>query len=301
MSSALPIRPTGQAVRHSAIKPQLFNLATSGSALDGVVIERNREQANVDIDSSAVKATQHLVVVHIGHPARLEWRLNGASRTAQFSEGDAIVNPQGLFVAPRWRSEVEILLLALSPGLVNRVGEQMGRRGRVELIPRVHFRDDLIEQLATNLMAEFEKGLPPDPVYAETLAQGLVCHLIRHYSAARLRSTRPKGGLPPQVLARVLDYLNDSLGGPLKLQDLAEVAGLSSSHFVTMFRRSTGLAPHQYLIARRIERARRLLTDTPRSIAEVAVETGFADQSHLTRLLRRHTGLTPRLLRGAKA
>ncbi len=299
MATPLEIHDTAPKVRRSAIKPQLINVSTSGACLDGIVVERNRERANADIDSGAVKATHHLLVVHSGTPARLEWRHNGASRGAQFADGDAVLNPQGLFVAPRWRSEVEILLLALTPRLVNRVGEQLGRQGSVELIPHVHFRDALIAEVAKNLIAEFERESPPDRMYADTLTEALVAHIVRHYSVASLKKTRPKGGLAPRTLARVVDYVNDSLADPLTLEQLATLAGLSPSHFVTMFKRSTGVAPHQYVLARRIERARALLADPRLPIADVAAQAGFADQSHLTRVLRRHTGLTPRLLRGA--
>lgn len=299
MSLTLDVQDAARALRHSAIKPQLINVSTSGTFINGVVVERNRERANVDIDSSAVKATQHLLVVHGGQPARLEWRHDGSYRDAQFTDGDAIVNPQGLFIAPRWRSEVEILLIALHPGLVNRTAEELGREGLVELIPQIHFRDELIRQLATKLIAEFEREVPPDRVYTASLAHALVAHLVRHYSVAGLKRSAPRGGLAPRALSRVFDYINTHLHDPISLESLAGVAGLSSSHFVAMFKRSTGLAPHQFVLTQRIERARTLLQDPRLPIAEVATRAGFADQSHLTRMLRRHTGLTPRLIRGA--
>jgi AraC family transcriptional regulator len=80
-----------------------------------------------------------------------------------------------------------------------------------------------------------------------------------------------------------------SLSEPVSLDDLANLAGLSPFHFVAMFKRSTGLAPHQYLLAQRIERARALLAESRVPIADVAARTGFADQSHLMRVFRRHT------------
>ncbi|MCC7125573.1 MAG: helix-turn-helix transcriptional regulator [Acidobacteria bacterium] len=285
--------------RRSAIKPQLINVSSSGTLLNGTVVERNRERANVDIDSRAVKASHHLLVVHADTPARLDWRLSGANRAAEFSPGDAIVNPQGVFVAPRWNADVELLLLAVSPSLVSRVSEELGRHGTVELVPHVHFRDDLIHQLAQGLIVEFERRQPPDRVYAETLMHALVVHLVRHYSVAGLKAVAFKHGLPPAVLARVVEFINESLAERMSLEDLAKVAGLSPSHFVAMFKRSTGVAPHQYVLLRRLDRAKDLLARSRLPIADVAVRTGFADQSHLTRMLRRHTGLTPRLLRDA--
>ena len=91
--------------------------------------------------------------------------------------------------------------------------------------------------------------------------------------------------------------MNDNLGEKLSLEAIAGVAGISPSHFVALFRQSTGSAPHQYVLTQRIEKAKQLLTQTKLPVSEIAVRTGFADQSHFTRVLRDRTGLTPRQLR----
>ncbi len=110
----------------------------------------------------------------------------------------------------------------------------------------------------------------------------------------------PVGSLTARKLALVLTYVDQHLGEPVTLEMIAHVAGISPSHFSELFRQCMGQAPHQYLMARRIDRARDLLCKTDLSIAEVAMSVGLADQSHLTRLMRRFTGLTPRMLRSAK-
>lgn len=289
--------PNSERARRSLIKPHLFNLSGSGSTLNGVIIERNLEQLNVDLDSAPVKAAKHLVVVHSANPARLEWKIDGRRKAELFSEGDAIVNPVGLFVAPRWSAEVELLLLAIDPALVHQVAEEMNRPGRVELIPRFQFRDELVRQLARSLIAEFEQDLTPDQVYVESLTHTLIAHLIRKYSVAGIKLPSASCGLPPRKLARVIEYINDHLGESLSLEVIAKVADISPSYFLTLFKQSTGLAPHQYVITQRIEQAKALLTQTRMPIAEIASRAGFADQSHLTRLMRRHTGLTPKILR----
>ncbi len=289
--------PESERARRSLIKPHLFNLSGSGSTLNGVVIERNLERSNVDLDSAAVKAAKHLIVVHSANPARLEWKMDGRRKASLFAEGDAIINPVGLFVAPRWSAEVELLLLAIDPALVHQAAEEMNRTGRVELIPRFQFRDELVRQLARSLIGEFEQDLPPDRVYLESLTQTLIAHLIRKYSVAGIKPPSARYGLPPRKLARVVEYINDNLGEALSLEMIAKAVEISPSYFLTLFKQSTGMAPHQYVITRRIERAKVLLTQTRLPIAEIATCTGFADQSHLTRLMRRHTGLTPKMLR----
>lgn len=119
----------------------------------------------------------------------------------------------------------------------------------------------------------------------------------RRASEFPVTSPTPVGSLTARKLAMVITYIDENLGQPMTLEMLAQVASISSSHFSELFRQCMGQAPHQYLMARRIEKAKDLLTRTDLPIAEIAVNLGFADQSHLTRLMRRFTGLTPRMLR----
>lgn len=106
-----------------------------------------------------------------------------------------------------------------------------------------------------------------------------------------------KGGLAAGVLRRVRDYVHAHLADPIRLQDLARVAGLSECHFCRAFKQSTGIAPRRFLMLQRVERASELIRGTDRLIAEIALEVGFADQSHFTRSFVAATGLPPRAFR----
>jgi AraC family transcriptional regulator len=125
----------------SLIKPHLVNLSGSGSQLDGLIIERDLEPASFEFGSASSKAAKHALVVHSGRPATMEWKIDGRQKAALFSEGDAIVNPAGLFVPHRWNAEVEILLLAIDPAFIQRIAQEMGHSAGIELIPRVQFRN----------------------------------------------------------------------------------------------------------------------------------------------------------------
>jgi len=98
-------------------------------------------------------------------------------------------------------------------------------------------------------------------------------------------------------LAPVVQFIEKQLAEKLSVPELAQQVGISPYHFVRLFKQTTGLTPHQYLLSRRIERARRLLEDENLSIAVIAVDTGFASQSHLTELFRREFGITPAVYR----
>ncbi len=96
---------------------------------------------------------------------------------------------------------------------------------------------------------------------------------------------------------QVIDYIEDYLGQPIELEQLAQVAGMSRFYFCRLFKQSVGLTPHQFVIRRRIERAKHLLRQSNLSIAEIAIACGFANQDHLTRYFKRLTSATPSVFR----
>jgi AraC family transcriptional regulator len=109
---------------------------------------------------------------------------------------------------------------------------------------------------------------------------------------------RPNKRLSDRRLRQVFAYIEDNLAENISLGDLAAVVGLSVSHFNVLFREAVGLSPHQYLIRRRVERAKNLLGEGKLTISQIATETGFTHQSHLARHMHRVLGVTPRTLRG---
>jgi transcriptional regulator GlxA family with amidase domain len=103
-----------------------------------------------------------------------------------------------------------------------------------------------------------------------------------------------RGGLPPRVLRRISDYIDDNIDQRISVEVLAELASLSVSYFVRAFKKSTGVTPHDYLIRQRVERTKWLLAGTDMALSEIALAAGFADQSHFARRFRQHVGMSPR-------
>jgi AraC-like DNA-binding protein/PAS domain-containing protein len=110
-----------------------------------------------------------------------------------------------------------------------------------------------------------------------------------------------RGGLPPAVAQRICEYIESHLEQKIGLQNLAALAGLSTHHFARAFHQSMGVPPHNYLLSRRLERVDRMLRETQLPLSEIALATGFADQSHLARHFRRRTGMSPSLARWRNA
>jgi len=132
----------------------------------------------------------------------------------------------------------------------------------------------------------------------ESLANVLAVHLIRHVLAPRRLTRGRDGALPRGRLRAVVDYIEEHLGAGPTLEQLAAVARLSPYHFARQFKVATGLPPHQYVIARRVDRAQQLLQpDCDLSLAEIAARAGFSDQSQFSHHFKRVGGVTPRQFR----
>ena len=101
----------------------------------------------------------------------------------------------------------------------------------------------------------------------------------------------------PRAVRRAIEYMDANLSHSICLEDIAGAVGLSVFHFSRTFRHATGLAPHRYLILARIERVKVLLLESEQSLAAIADETGFSDQSHMSKVFRRLAGTTPKHFR----
>jgi AraC family transcriptional regulator len=162
----------------------------------------------------------------------------------------------------------------------------------------VSLQDPLLSQLVTTLADETEGGFA-DRVLVESLGTALLIRLARRFVEHLPLPT--SGGLSPERLRRVRDYVEAHLVDDLSLTMLADIACLSPYHFSRSFKQATGVGPQHYVIQRRIERAKHLLRQTRQPLALIAQEAGFADQSHLTQMFRREIGVTPGRFRAALA
>ena len=142
--------------------------------------------------------------------------------------------------------------------------------------------------------AELISGGDGGPLAAESLDNVLAVHLIRHFLAPRRPERGRDGALPRGRLRAVAEYIEGHLDASPTLGQMAAVARLSPYHFARQFKTATGLPPHQYVIARRVERAKQLLQGGGDfSLAEVAARAGFSDQSQFTHHFKRIVGVTP--------
>lgn len=137
-----------------------------------------------------------------------------------------------------------------------------------------------------------------DRMALSSACQALLHRLLRHHRPASLG--RIRGGLSPRSRRRVAEHIEAHLSEPLTLDLLAGEAGLSTFHFAKMFRASFGMAPHRYVVHRRIERAKDHLAGERHRLAEIASACGFSSPGHFSRTFKQATGTTPALWHGAR-
>lgn len=128
----------------------------------------------------------------------------------------------------------------------------------------------------------------------------LLTHLVQHYSNVQWQLPTVTGGLAPVALRNVLEYIESHLGEPLLLCDLAAQVSLSEYHFARMFRQSMGVAPHQFVMQRRMARAKALLLSSTRSLTDIALACGFNSASHFSNRFKAAKGITPSQLRATQ-
>ncbi len=163
----------------------------------------------------------------------------------------------------------------------------------IEIADRFQLRDPFIEHIGWAIKADLESGGAGGRLFRESLGTALAARLLQRHNRRSLPMRDPKGGLSAWKLKLVISHIEDNLESELSLAEIAKVAGVSVSHLKTLFRRSTGTPVHQYILRRRVERAKLLLQDESLSIAQIAFATGFAHQSHLARHMRKILGVTP--------
>jgi AraC family transcriptional regulator len=237
---------------------------------------------------------QHsLVITDTKSCFQAERLLDGKFKNYAHGNGRVDLTPAFLSRWTNWDREVEFSTIAICPTLLNRATQELMQR-EIELIPQFAIDDPVIQQLALALKLEIQTGCMSGRLYGESLGIALAARLVQNYAVSKPPLEFKANGLAQSQLERVIDYMKANLTQDLSILDLATLTGMSESHFSRSFKRSVGIAPHQYLMQQRVERAKQLLKRQAISISDIALDCGFANQTHLTKVFRQMTGVTPK-------
>jgi AraC family transcriptional regulator len=250
-----------------------------------------------DVDS-VVQAPDHVIAIHLAGSETLRRTRGGKTSSRRMSAGDIAITPVG--PPTRWQhaGRALVILLRLAPAYVRMVaGDECALdpdRFEIQSVFATH--DSALEEVGRRLLAGLELEGVDSHLYVDTLTCELTVHLLRRYTTANAQEW-PRVTLSPHRLRRSVEYIDENLCNHLTLAAMANAVALSPGHFAHAFREATGVAPHRYVLERRVERAKALLLQSDLPITEIAERIGCSSHSHFSVLFHRVTGVTPRQFR----
>ncbi len=247
-------------------------------------------------ETTEVFSVQHTLAIftHTNQFQVAERSIDGKFHREQVANGNMVLVPARMGCQSRWFDWGGVMFFGFDPLLfAQAIHEEIDR---VELLPQFALNDPLVHQLGLSLKTILERDGTASRLYAESLSNALMVHVLQHYSSPRLSLREYTHGLSQFRLRHVVDYIHAHLDQDLSLSELSAIAQMSPHYFSQLFKQATGVTPHQFVIRARVERAKELLMAGKMSIAEVAKQVGFVDQSHLHRHCKKLLGITPRMI-----
>ncbi|MBD2036149.1 helix-turn-helix transcriptional regulator [Leptolyngbya sp. FACHB-321] len=265
---------------------------------NGIVVEQYQHLSN-SFEVEFPAPSDHWLVLPLGQPVLVTQKSDDRLHESIIQRGDTILVPAG---QPKYWCRREGICCAvhmhLKPEMIRQTAEasEMDTK-RTGLVDCSGKQDLQLHQIAMLLLAELESGGMMGQLYVESLTQVLAIHLLRHYSTVTQTITSENRSLNHIQLQQTIDYIHTYLNRDLSLAELASVINISPTYFASLFKQAMGISPHQYVIQQRVEQAKVMLKRTNLTIADIALQVGFSNQSHLTRHFKRFTGMTPKQIR----
>lgn len=234
----------------------------------------------------------HHLLVNLGQTVRCGWQTGGRRYENTFPPTGICLQSHGETNASFWQDEMKVAVIAISPKFITAILSDRTPAAIDTFVEQHCLQDDIAYRHARALAAEMVT--PSEPLYAESLCLSLTLHLLTAYSGKAGKPFIPKGKLSAIQLRAAIDLVQTQLGDRLTLDQLASAVNMSPFHFIRLFKNTTGVSPHQFVLRLRLERAKRLLLMRHLSLMEIAQAVGFFDQAHFTSAFRRAFGVTPK-------
>jgi AraC family transcriptional regulator len=244
--------------------------------------------------------SDHVLMTYFGTMQRLERRSGRSFVAGTAREGVITIIPAGS--SARWDipGAVDVVQLYLPPLLLDQIAAQAGHSSAMELLERTAHPDAIGAKLLSIATESLDGAVAIDTLFRQQLTCVLATHLLKAHIGVASSQESAVGGLSPSVLRRAMERLQSEYDSDVSLGALAGEAKLSRFHFCRAFKQSTGLAPHEWLRQRRIERAITMLRDKEVSIASIADALGYASQTAFGAAFKRMKGMTPSEWRSAE-
>jgi AraC family transcriptional regulator len=289
----LPVLSGVEVVREGRVEPFLHahpTLSSSSARWAGLAVEDH------SISACVIPRHEHLEnFLHVVLRGAVKYEVLTRGRVLDFhaAPGTTFILPQGTIDELRWKGPTHRIAVAVHPSLLVNALDETAHERNIELTEHWNLTDQNIVAVLQAMTADLDAGSPAGRLYGECLANALAVYLLNRYTVRRYTPVPYKGGLPGFCLKRVLDHIGDNLEQDLSLAQLAAIAGMSPHYFAELFKKSTGYAPHRYVLVQRIERAKQDLRNTGRTIIEVGLDVGFENPTHFARMFRKFVGTSP--------
>ena len=269
-------------------------LTSRNADWQNIIFEHRRQPAE-EIPETSFQ--QHALLVFLKEVAA-EFKMDGCFKAKNARQGEIVLIPADVDYWNVDRTSTEYIVLIIEPQQLLDNGRELFKTDAIELIPTFPKPDPFIYGTALALKQELETNYHGCQLYTESLLNSLSFHLLHKYATTKLQIPECDDGLAPFKLKQVLDLIGDRLGEEVSVLILSKYLNLSPFHFVRQFKKSVGTTPHQYVMQQRVEMAKGLLKQQDLAIADIALDCGFSNQSHLGRVFKRHIGTTPKKYRG---
>lgn len=258
------------------------------------------EQHNVCAGERAETTIDHYVLsLYLDSKAARCDRLDRGSFQSRLIEPRSLMlHAPGALSPARTYMPSNLLLCALDKTLLDEAryeihNDQGGTSRNVIAMRPTHFFDPSVRQLLSLLAKEVKIGGLSGMFYVEHLLHALAARLTTSGTSNNDKKNISAEKLPPEALRRLLEHMHSDPVDKLSLASLAMEAGYSKRQLLRIFRATTGISPYQYLLRLRVDRAKQLMRRSTLSLLDIAIESGFNSNAHLTNAFRQHVGVTP--------
>jgi AraC family transcriptional regulator len=254
---------------------------------------RGYRYTGLDVHVPAMR--DYMIVAYRRGGTAMTRKLDGDWSHAALGPGDVSLLTRASDSHWIWPNDIEVVHVYLTQDELATTCRQMYERevADVELHDVLKADDPAIHRTAMMIAVEAAHGAVGSRLLVESLTCQLAVHILRRHADVHFKETRSGEGLTTAQLRLVDEYLSGNLTSEVSLRSIAAAVGLSRHHFARQFRAATGSSVHDYVLERRLERARILLRRTRIPLRDVAAQCGFADQSHMTRIFRQRLDTTP--------
>jgi AraC-like DNA-binding protein len=272
---------------------------TSTAGSGGDMIAQFYRHPSAGVAHSGLPA--HCLVIGMGGQSLVTDKSAHGYRQAWCLPGCVSLTPAGQPLERTWQGRPEAMVILLDQALVASIADELEwRDAKDELFPQLGVRDPVLHDLARVLLATMSDPGPASTLMGDALSRAIGAHILRKYSGCGGREVRSPPSLTSARLRRVVDFMAANFDRQIGLGELAEVCGLSRTHFGRAFKEAAGKTPHNYLLCLRIEKAKDLLETSQAPIWDIAGKCGFGQPQYFATVFQREVGITPTAWRRAK-